>query len=79
MFPFPYTGLRLIHDEKVHDAMKRAHIDAELIRSSRRTVQLSLLRNVLERILSRLNIFTLIEHLRHRPRVLAKEDRCDSS
>ena len=42
MLPFSYTGLRLIHDEKVHNAMKRAQIDAELIRSSRRTVHLSL-------------------------------------
>ena len=36
MFPFSYTGLRLVHDEKVRDAMERAHIDAELTRSSRR-------------------------------------------
>ena len=35
MFPFSYTGLRLVHDEKVRDAMERAHIDAELTRSSR--------------------------------------------
>ena len=50
MFPFPYTGLRLIHDEKVRDAMERARIDAELTRSSRRTVHLSVIRNVFMRI-----------------------------
>ena len=40
MFPFPVTGLRIVHDKKVHDAMERARIDAELARGSRRTVQL---------------------------------------
>jgi len=30
MYPFPYTGLRLLHEEKVRDAMERARIDAEL-------------------------------------------------
>ena len=55
MFPFSYTGLRLVHDEKVRDAMERAHIDAELSRSSRRAVRLSLLRNVLKSIHSRLS------------------------
>ncbi len=50
MYPFPYTGLRLLHDEKVRDAMERARIDAELARDSRRTVQLSLLRRFLMRI-----------------------------
>ncbi len=30
MYPFSYTGLRLVHDEKVRDAMERARIDAEL-------------------------------------------------
>jgi hypothetical protein len=44
MLPFSYTGLRLIHDEKVRDAMEQAHIDAELTRNSRRTLLLSLLR-----------------------------------
>jgi len=44
MFPFPYTGLRLIHDEKVRDAMERATIDAELDRNSQRIVQLFLFR-----------------------------------
>jgi len=78
MFPFSYTGLRLVHDEKVRDAMERAHIDAELTRSSRRAVRLSLLRSVLKRIHSRLNIFARIEPLRHRPRAFAKGDRCDS-
>jgi hypothetical protein len=47
MFPFPYTGLRLVHDEKVCDAMERARIDAELARNSRRTLQLSMLRSLL--------------------------------
>ncbi len=78
MFPFPDTGLRLIHNEKVHDAMERARIDVELTRGSRRTLQLSLLRNVLIRIRSRLNIFGRIEHLRRRPRALAKGDSHDN-
>jgi hypothetical protein len=78
MFPFPYTGLRLVHDEKVRDAMERARIDAELARNSRRTVQLSLLRNVLMRIRSRLNIFTRIEHLHRRSRALPMGDPRDS-
>jgi hypothetical protein len=78
MFPFPYTGLRLVHDEKVRDAMERACIDAELARNSRRTVQLSLLRNVLMRIGSRLNIFVRSEHLRRRTRALATGDTRDS-
>jgi len=30
MVPFPYTGLRLVHDAKVGDAMERARTDAEL-------------------------------------------------
>jgi hypothetical protein len=78
MFPFPYTGLRLVHDEKVRDAMERARIDAELARSSRRTVHLSLLRNVLMRIRSRLNIFARIEHLRRWSRALPTGDPRDS-
>jgi hypothetical protein len=78
MFHFSYTGLRLVHDEMVLNAMKRAHIDAELIHSSRRTVYPSLLKNFLKRIHSRLNIFNRIEQLRHWPRAFAKEDRCDS-
>jgi hypothetical protein len=53
MYPFSYTGLRLVHDEKVRDAMKRALIDAELARNSRRAVRLSLLRSVLKSIYSR--------------------------
>ena len=71
MFPFPYIGLRLVHDEKVRDAMERARI---LARNPRRTVQLSLLRNVLMRIRSRLNIFTRIKHLRRWPRPLVTGD-----
>ncbi len=78
MFPFPYNGLRLIHDEKVCDAMERARIDAELARGSQRTVQMFLLRNVLVRIRSRLNIFAPIEHPHRRPRALAKGDTQDS-
>ena len=60
MFPFPYTGLRLVHDEKVRDAMEQA-------RSSRRIVKMSLFRNAFMCIRSRLNIFARIEHLRRRP------------
>ena len=71
MFPFPYTGLRLIHDEKVRDAMERATIDAELARDSQRIVQLFLFRNVLLLIRSWPNIFALLEHRRRLPRTLA--------
>ena len=78
MFPFPYTGLRLLHDEKVRDAMERASIYAELARSPRRTAPLSLLIYVLMRMRSRLNIFARIEHLRRRSRALATGDTCDS-
>ena len=53
MFPLPYTGLRLVHDEKVRDAMERARIDAELALNPRRTMQLPLLSNVLMHIRSR--------------------------
>jgi hypothetical protein len=65
MFPFSFTGLRLIHDEKVHNAMKQARIDVELARGSQRIVQMSLLLNVLIHIGSKLNIFSKIELLRH--------------
>jgi len=78
MFPFPYTGLRLLHDEKVRDAMERARIDTELARNSRRTLQLSLLRSLLMGIRSRLHMFARIEHLRRRPRALATGDTRDS-
>lgn len=78
MFPFPHNGLRLIHDEKVRDAMERARIDAELARSPRRPGLLSLLRNFLMRIHSRLNIFARFEHLRHRPCALPKGNTRDS-
>jgi hypothetical protein len=57
MYPFSYTGLRLVHDEKVRDAMERARIDAELARNSQRTAWLSLLSGVLMLIRSRLNVF----------------------
>jgi len=62
MYPFSYTGLRLVHDEKVHDAMERAYIDAELARNSQRTVRLSLLSRIFIRIRSRLNFFARVEH-----------------
>ena len=78
MFPFPDSGLRLIHNEKVHDAMKRARIDVELSRSSRRTVQLSMLSNVFIRIRRILNIFGRSEHPVHRQRAFAKRDTHDS-
>ena len=78
MFPFPYTGLRLVHDEKVRDAMERARIHAELARNSPRAVQLSLLRSVLMGIRSRLSIFARIGLLRRRSRALATGDTCDS-
>ena len=71
MYPFSYIGLRLVHDEKVRDAMERARIDAELTRNSRRTVRLSLLRSVFMRIRSGLNIFARVEHLSRGPRALA--------
>ena len=78
MFPFPFEGLRLVHDEKVFDAMEQARIDAELARDPLRIVRLSLFRNLLVRIRSRLNILAAIEHLRCRPRVLAKRLTRDS-
>jgi len=74
MYPFPNSGLRLFHDEKVRDAMERARIDAELARNSRRTMQLSLLRSVLMRIRSGPNIFARVEHLHRGPRSLAIQD-----
>jgi hypothetical protein len=64
MYPFSYTGLRLVHDEKVRDAMERARIDTELARNSQRTVWLSLLSSVPMLIRSRLNVFAQVEHLR---------------
>ena len=64
MYPFSYTGLRLVHDEKVRNAMERARIDAELARNSQRTVGLSLLSSVPTLIRSRLNVFARVEHLR---------------
>jgi hypothetical protein len=57
MYPYSYTGLRLVHEEKVRDAMERARIDAELARNSQRTAWLSLLSRVLMRMRSRLNVF----------------------
>lgn len=78
MLPFSYTGLRLVHDEKVCDAMERARIHTELARNSRRTGQMSLSRSVFMGIRSRLNIFVQIEHVRRRSRALATGDMCDS-
>ena len=63
MYPFSYTGLRLIHDEKVRDAMERAHIDVELARNSQRTM-LSLFSSVPKLTRSRLNVFARVGHLR---------------
>ena len=63
MYPFSYTGLRLVHDEKVRDAMERARIDAELARNSQRTVWLPLLSSVPMLNRSRLNVFARVEHL----------------
>lgn len=56
MYPFSYTELRLIHDEKVRHAMERACVDAELVRNSRRTGWLSLSGRVFRCIRSRLNV-----------------------
>lgn len=78
MFPFSYTGLRLIHDEKLREEMEQVHIDAELARNSRRTVLLSLLRNVLKRMRSRLNISARIEQLRYRSHIIVTKDMRDS-
>jgi hypothetical protein len=63
MYPFSYTGLRLVHNEKVRDAMERARIDTELARNSQRTMWLYLLSRVLMRIRSKLNVFVQFEHL----------------
>ena len=63
MYPFSYTGLRLVHDEKVRDAMERAHIDAELARNSQRTVLLSLFSSIPKLTRSRLNVFARVGHL----------------
>ena len=57
MYPFSYTGVRLVHDEKVCHAMEQAHVDTEMARNAQRTVWLSLLSRVLIRIRSRLNVF----------------------
>jgi hypothetical protein len=76
MYPFSYTGLRIIHDEKVQDVMVRARIRAELARNSRQTTPLYLLRSALAHICSRLNTFARIEHLSGRPYSLAARDSC---
>lgn len=57
MYPFSYTGLRLVHDEKVRDAMERARVDAELVRNSQRIAWLSLPGRLLRRVRSRLYVF----------------------
>jgi hypothetical protein len=57
MYPYSYTGLRLVHDEKVREAMERACVDAELVRSPRRAAWLSLLSGILKRIRSRMHVF----------------------
>lgn len=56
MYPFSYTGLRLIHDDKVRNAMERACVDAQLVRNSQRTGWLSLPGGAFRRIRSRLNV-----------------------
>ena len=61
MYPFSYTGLRLVHDEKVRDAMERARIDTELARNSQRTMWLSLLSSVPMLIRSRLNVLQRLQ------------------
>ena len=61
MYPFSYTGLRLVHDEKVRDAMERARIDTELARNSQPTVWLSLLSSVPMLIRSRLNVLQRLQ------------------
>lgn len=70
MYPFSYTGLRLVHDEKIRDAMERARIDAELARNSQRTAWLSLLSRVLMRIRRRLNVFA-----KPRSRIISSRSR----
>jgi hypothetical protein len=70
MYPFSYIGLRLVHDEKVRDAMERARIDAELARNSQRTAWLSLLSRVLMRIRRRLNVFA-----KPRSRIISSRSR----
>lgn len=57
MFPFAYTGLRLVHDEKVSDAMERACIHAELARNSQRTEHLSMLSFLLAALRLRSGLF----------------------
>jgi hypothetical protein len=64
MYPFSYTGLRLVHDEKIRNAMERARIDAEPARNSQRTVLLSLLSSVPMLVRCRLNGFVRGGHLR---------------
>jgi len=61
MYPFSYTGLRLVHDEKVRDAMERARIDTALARNSQRTEWLSLLSSVPMLIRSRLNVLQRLQ------------------
>jgi hypothetical protein len=58
MYPFSYTGLRLIHDEKVRDAMERVCVDAELAREPRRTRWLSLPGRMLWGIRNKPHVFT---------------------
>ena len=63
MYAFSYTGLRLIHEEKVRNAMERARIDAEVARNSQRTGSLFLLSHIPTLIRSRLNVLARVEHL----------------
>jgi hypothetical protein len=57
MYPYSYTGLRLVHDEKIREAMERACVDAELVRNSQRTGWLALPGVVLRRVRRRLHVF----------------------
>ena len=77
MFPSSYTGLRVIHEEKLREEMEQAHIDAELARSPRRLALLPLLRNALTRLRSRLNISARLEQIRYRSYVIVTKDRRD--
>lgn len=57
MNPFSYTGLRILHDEKVREAMGQARVDAALARKSQRTRRLPLPGRVHLHVRSRLNLF----------------------
>ena len=60
VYRFSYTGLRLVHDEKVCGAMEQAHLDAELARTSPQAVW-PFLNRLLSLIRGRLNRFARVE------------------